>query len=107
MVNQDLKRGFEFADALFREVCRGSPSQINSLCRAEEEEKVCGSRSISKFISCLCHSRGQQKVHRATFIKPAGCPHPSGLEQREWKGGTGGWQFIGRIMAFFGGQDRE
>ncbi|KAI5232332.1 Dynein Heavy Chain 8, Axonemal [Manis pentadactyla] len=48
MVNQDLKRGFEFADALFREVCRGSPSQINSLCRAEEEEKDFGAEKTNK-----------------------------------------------------------
>lgn len=37
----------------------------------------------------------------AAFIKPAGCPRqPSGLEQRDTgRGGAGGWQFTGRIMA--------
>ena len=51
MVNQDLERGFKFADTFFCGVCRGSPSQIDPMRCAGEEEKVCGSQSISKFIS--------------------------------------------------------
>lgn len=51
MVNQDLERGFKLADAFFCGVCRGSPSQIDSMRCAGEEEKVCSSQSISKFIS--------------------------------------------------------
>lgn len=50
-VNQDLDRGLKFADAFFCGVCRGLPSQIDSMRRAGEEEKVCSSQSISKFIS--------------------------------------------------------
>lgn len=90
MVNQDLERGFKFADAFFCGACRGSPSQIDVMRRAGEEEKVCGSQSISKFISHGCCDRGQGKVYRSSIHQANHSPTTS-LRLRAERKRRGWW----------------
>lgn len=109
MVNQDLEWGFKFADAFFCGVCCGSPSQIDWMRRAGEEEKVCGSWSISKFISRWCCDRGQGKVYRSSIHQASQSPTISLRlrAERQRREGAGGWQFIRRITAFLGSEERK
>lgn len=95
MVNQDLERGFKFADAFFCGVCRGSPSQIDLIRRAGEEERSVALRVLASSFHADAAAEARGRFTEAAFIKPASRPqHPSGLEQKTEEGGAGGWQFI-------------
>lgn len=90
MVNQDLERGFKFADAFFCGVwfVAAHPARSIRCVVLGKRKRFVALRVLASSFHTDAVTEARGGFTEEAFIKLAGRPrHPSGLEQRDREGG--------------------